>query len=94
MRPRSKLLANLEGVYREAFGEAEKAGDPKRMEELDFGFRRDQVMLEVLLDVRDGLERLDGLARKSGDEGDRPREESSLLDKVRTARRLTKLVPR
>jgi len=94
MRPRPKLLASLEGVYREAFGEAEKASDQKRMEELDFGFRRDQVMLEVLLDVRDGLERLDGLARETRDEGDRPREESSLLDKVRTARRLTKLVPR
>lgn len=88
MRPRSKVLASLEGVYREAFSEAEGAGDQKRMEALDFGFRRDQVMLEVMLDVRDGL------AQEAKGEGEGGREESSLLDKVRTARKLTKLVPR
>lgn len=93
MRDRSKLVASLEGVYREAFGEAEKAGDQRRMEELDFGFRRDQVMLEVMLDVRDGLA---GLASEEGDAGGRGLrgEASGLLDKVRAAKQLTRLVPR
>ncbi len=89
MRSRSKLLASLEAVYREAFGEAEKAGDQGRMEDLDFKFRRDQVMLEVMLDVRDGLV---GLSGDSGGGG--ASDDAGLLDKVRAARKLTKLLPR
>jgi len=55
MRERARILDGLETVYRGAFGEAEKRSDPERMGRLDFEFQRDQLFLEVLLDVRDLL---------------------------------------
>ena len=84
MRARSKIIGSLESVYLEAFQKAEKAGDRSRMEELDFGFQRDQVMLEVMLDLRDALSSLDA-------EDDKP--ESSLLDKAMAIRKFTRLRP-
>ena len=85
MRARSRIIGSLEGVYTEAYRKAEKSGDRSRMEELDFGFQRDQVMLEAILDVRDAL---------SGLRGEEPRAESSLLDKAMAIRKFTKLGPR
>jgi hypothetical protein len=55
-RPRSRILANLETVYREAYNRAKEAGDKARMLDLDAAYQREQLLLEVLLDIRDGLE--------------------------------------
>jgi hypothetical protein len=55
-RPRSRILANLEAVYREAYNRAKEAGDKARMLDLDAAYQREQLLLEVLLDIRDGLE--------------------------------------
>ena len=85
MRTRSKVIGSLEGVYREAFEKAEESRDQSRMDALDFGFQRDQVLIEVLLDVRDGLVEL----RKEASP-----DEPSLLDKAKTIRKFTKLRPR
>lgn len=82
MRSRSKVVASLESLYRERFEQAEASGDAGRMEALDFRFQRDQVFLEVMLDVRDGLRRLD-----SQDSEDEP----SLLDRAKAIRKFTKL---
>jgi hypothetical protein len=57
MRSRTQILTNLEAAYREQFDRAKADSQPRRMEELDAGYLRDQLMLEVLLDVRDLLSR-------------------------------------
>lgn len=85
MRARSRIIGSLETVYREAFEKAAEVDDQARMDALDFGFQRDQVMLEVMLDLRDALA---GLAEK-----DAP-DEPSLLDKARSIRDFTRLRPR
>lgn len=54
-RPRERILENLESVYREAYDRAKTAGDDRRMADLDAAFQREQLLLEVLLDIRDGL---------------------------------------
>ena len=54
-RPRERILANLETVYREAYDRAKTAGDERRMLDLDAAFQREQLLLEVLLDIRDAL---------------------------------------
>lgn len=82
MRSRERIIGSLEGVYREAFENAAEAEDRARMDQLDFGFQRDQVFLEVLLDVRDSLA---GLRR------DEAPDEPSLLDKARAIRKFTRL---
>lgn len=53
MRSRDKILANLETIYRESFDRAKEATDPRRMADLDNAYMRDQLMLEILLDIRD-----------------------------------------
>ena len=55
MRPRDQILSNLEVTYREQFDRAKGDQQARRMEELDAAYQRDQLMLEVLLDVRDLL---------------------------------------
>ena len=55
MRPRDQILSNLEQTYREQYERARKVQQPNRMEELDAGYQRDQLMLEVLCDIRDLL---------------------------------------
>lgn len=55
MRSRDQILANLEATYREQYDRAKTDNQGRRMEELDAGYQRDQLMLEVLLDVRDLL---------------------------------------
>lgn len=54
-RPRDRILANLETVYREAYDRAKTAGDERRMLDLDASYQREQLLLEVLLDIRDAL---------------------------------------
>jgi len=56
-RSRDRILTNLEEMYREAFDRAEETGDPGAMAQLDFAYRREQLYLEILLDVRDAMEK-------------------------------------
>jgi Spy/CpxP family protein refolding chaperone len=55
MRPRHQILSNLELAYREQYERAKAEHQPRRMEELDAGYQRDQLMLEILLDIRELL---------------------------------------
>ena len=79
-RPRQQILDNLDSIYREAYERAKKAGDERRMADLDAAYQREQLLLEVLLDIRDGL----GTPAKS-EGGPNP---MAALD---TIRRITKL---
>ena len=56
-RSRDRILANLDEMYREAFERAKTTGDAAQMATLDFAYRREQLYFEILLDVRDALER-------------------------------------
>jgi hypothetical protein len=80
MRSRDRVLNSLETVYREAFDSAREREDIGAMARLDLEYQRDQLHLEVLLDVRDLL---------SG----APAEEkgSSLLEKAQALRKMTRL---
>lgn len=84
MRERQRILGNLETLYRERFRRAEEAGEQEFMARLDFEFQRDQLQLEVLLDIRDLLS-----AYGSEKEGDSST--TSLLERAQAIRRLTKL---
>lgn len=53
MRPRDRILTNLEAIYRESFDRAKEAEDARRMADLENSYMRDQLMLEILLDIRD-----------------------------------------
>ena len=44
-------------MYREAFDRAKVTGDPAAMASLDFAYRREQLYFEILLDVRDAIEK-------------------------------------
>jgi hypothetical protein len=75
MRTRDRILANLESIYRESYDRAKTAGEASRMVDLESAYMRDQLMLEILLDIRDlfsvapaasggsALEKLDQLRR-------------------------------
>jgi hypothetical protein len=56
-RSRERILANLDEMYREAFERAKATGDETQMVTLDFAYRREQLYFEILLDVRDAIER-------------------------------------
>ncbi|MEN9509891.1 MAG: hypothetical protein RLZZ621_2454 [Gemmatimonadota bacterium] len=56
-RSRERILNNLEEMYREAFERAKETGDPSQMAALDFSYRREQLYFEILLDVRDAIEK-------------------------------------
>ena len=53
MRSRDRILTNLESIYRESYDRAKESGDRGRMVEMDSAYMRDQLMLEILLDIRD-----------------------------------------
>jgi hypothetical protein len=65
-RTRERILANLEAIYREAFDRARAAGDQARMADLDAAYQREQLLLEVLLDVRDAVTTRPGQPAASG----------------------------
>ena len=65
-RTRERILANLEAIYREAFDRARAAGDQARMADLDAAYQREQLLLEVLLDVRDAVSARPGQSAASG----------------------------
>jgi len=79
MRSSDRVLQSLEKVYRGAFSAAEEAGDAEAMARLDVGYQRDQLELELLLDIRDLL---------MPEEKDQT---TSLLEKAQQIRKLTKL---
>lgn len=54
-RSRKKIIENLETVYREAYERAREIDDKHRMMDLDASFQREQLLLEVLLDVREAI---------------------------------------
>jgi hypothetical protein len=56
-RSRDRIMANLDEMYREAFERAKTTGDDSQMATLDFAYRREQLYFEILLDVRDAMER-------------------------------------
>ncbi len=80
MRSREKILTNLERIYRAAYDRAEPTEDPGRMIDLDASYQREQLLLEVLMDIRDAMHSI----------GDAPNEKSA-LEKLQALRKLTKL---
>jgi hypothetical protein len=56
-RSRDRIMENLETMYREAFERAKTTGDDSQMATLDFAYRREQLYLEILLDIREAVER-------------------------------------
>ena len=56
-RSRDRILSNLDDMYREAFERAKSSDDSQQMATLDFAYRREQLYLEILLDIRDAMER-------------------------------------
>jgi hypothetical protein len=80
MRDRQRIVDNLEKLYR---GELDRSAGSAGADggRLDFEFQRDQLYLEILLDLRDLL-------------GESPADEkstSSLLEKAQQLRNLTRL---
>jgi hypothetical protein len=65
-RQRQHILDNLDTVYREAYERAKKAGDERRMLDLDAAYQREQLLLEVLLDIRDSLTGMKSAKPESG----------------------------
>jgi hypothetical protein len=55
-RSRDRIMKNLESVFRDAYERAKGIDDPVRMADLDSSYQREQLLLEVLLDIREGLE--------------------------------------
>ena len=82
MRSRERVLKSLEKVYREAFTAADAAGEGERMQKLDLDYQRDQLQLEVLLDIRELL-----LPPEEGQTD----KTISLLEKAQSIRKLTRL---
>ena len=56
-RSRERILTNLEDMYKEGFERAKADGDQRQMTTLDFAYRREQLYFEILLDIRDAVER-------------------------------------
>jgi hypothetical protein len=79
-RPRQRILENLEAIYSDAYNVAKGADDQGRMRELDASYQREQLLIEVLLDIRDGLYAI----------AEAP-SATSALDKIAALRKLTKL---
>lgn len=85
-RPRDRVLANLESIYREAYERARGLGDQARMADLDAAYQREQLLLEVLLDIRDALATLPAAAAHS-----EQNPAADPLTTLETLRRLTRL---
>ena len=79
MRPRDRILANLETIYRETYDRAKAEGAAARMTDLENAYMRDQLMLEIMLDIRD----LFAVAPAASG--------GSALERLESLRRLTKL---
>jgi hypothetical protein len=75
-----RILENLEAIYRESFDRAKTEGSEPRMIELESAFMRDQLMFEILLDMRD----LFTVAPAAGQQG------TTALETLERLRRLAK----
>ena len=80
MRSRERILGNLEQIYRESFDHARKAENTARMFDLDNAYMRDQLMLEILLDIRDLFAVTSAAPATSG---------KSAIEQLQALRRLT-----
>lgn len=80
-RQRQQILDNLDTIYREAYERAKAAKDEGRMADLDAAYQREQLLLEVLLDIRDGIQQSQPQRDPSG----------SPIAALDTIRRLTRL---
>ncbi len=80
MRSRDKILTNLESIYREAYDRAKQAEDAGRMMDMDAAYQREQLLLEVLMDIRDAIHSI----------GDAPNEKTA-FQKLQALKKLTKL---
>ena len=80
MRSRDKILTNLESIYREAYERAQRAEDAGRMMDMDAAYQREQLLLEVLMDIRDAIQSI----------GDGPNEKTA-VQKLQALKKLTKL---
>jgi hypothetical protein len=56
-RSRARILENLESAFDEVYQKAKVENDPLKLESLQFAYTRDQLYFEILLDIRDALER-------------------------------------
>lgn len=56
-RSRDRILQNLESAFDEVYQKAKIENDPMKLESLQFAYARDQLYFEILLDIRDALER-------------------------------------
>ena len=81
IRPRERILENLETIYREAYDRAKNFGDQGRMIDLESAYMRDQLMLEILLDIRDLFSVTPAVPSQGG----------TALEKLEALRRLTRL---
>lgn len=81
MRPRDRILGNLESIYRESYDRIKEVGAGDRLPELDAAFVRDQLVLEILLDIRDLIAQTPAATQPS----------PSALDKLEAIRRLTRI---
>jgi len=86
-RPRDRVLGNLESIYREAYERAKAASDQVRMADLDAAYQREQLLLEVLLDIRDTLASLP----PSADPSPGKAAGADPITALETIRRITKL---
>ncbi|MDT8340113.1 MAG: hypothetical protein RQ751_01255 [Longimicrobiales bacterium] len=84
MRRRDQILDSLERGYRDAFEAARARGDESAMESLELRFHRDQVQMEVLLDIRE-------LLQPEAPPAAPGETVSGLLDTAQKIRRLTRL---
>ena len=81
MRSRDRILANLESIYRESYDRARTEGAEARMVDLDNAYMRDQLMLEILLDIRDLFSVTPAAPSPGG----------TALEKLEALRRITRL---
>ena len=85
MRERQRIIDNLESMYREAYARAEEAEDRGEMSRLELEFQRDQLNLEVLLDLRELM-----LLPTDQPEAADGESAASLLEKAQAVRRLVR----
>ena len=90
MRHRRKVLTSLESTYREAFERAKEGDNDEEMVRLDLDFQRDQLHLEVLLDIRDLL--IVEVEPTGTDQKSLIQEGSALIEKASALRRMTRLL--
>jgi len=84
VRPRDRIIDELERVYRRTYVALEKEGDQAALLRLDLDFQRDQLQLEALIDMRDLLMRLSDDTEAEG----AGRQAKNLIDKARSFRTL------